>query len=127
MASLSALLAILRPSHPSLPADPRALLKTKTKYNIKYINGGQYYHFGVLKGALQKLACIECVSTFNPHILVQVNIDGLPLFKSSNVQFWPILGRIESEDIKMSESLVFFVVKKTQKKLQSFYMILLKR
>lgn len=27
---------------------------------------------------------------------LQVNIDGLPLFKSSNHQFWPILGRVEN-------------------------------
>ncbi|ESP02012.1 hypothetical protein LOTGIDRAFT_111295 [Lottia gigantea] len=25
---------------------------------------------------------------------IQVNIDGLPLFKSSSIQFWPILGRL---------------------------------
>ena len=29
-------------------------------------------------------------------IYVQINIDGLPLFKSSNVQLWPILGRIDN-------------------------------
>ena len=27
-------------------------------------------------------------------IMLQINIDGLPLFKSSNMQFWPILGRM---------------------------------
>ncbi|CAG2242365.1 unnamed protein product [Mytilus edulis] len=29
-------------------------------------------------------------------IEVQLNMDGLPLFRSSNAQFWPILGRIEN-------------------------------
>ena len=29
-------------------------------------------------------------------ILLQTNIDGLPLFKSSNLQFWPILGMVDN-------------------------------
>lgn len=27
-------------------------------------------------------------------VQVQVSIDGLPLFKNSKIQFWPILGRV---------------------------------
>ena len=27
---------------------------------------------------------------------MQINIDGLPMFKSSSVQFWPILGRTDA-------------------------------
>jgi hypothetical protein len=36
---------------------------------------------------------------------MQVNIDGLPLFKSSKVQFWPILGKI----IQPVETRVFVI------------------
>jgi hypothetical protein len=31
-------------------------------------------------------------------VKIQVNVDGLPVFKSSNTQLWPILGRIQNEN-----------------------------
>lgn len=34
-----------------------------------------------------------CVDDINIQ-MIQININGLPLFKSSNTQFWPILGRL---------------------------------
>ena len=38
--------------------------------------------------------------TLEEKITFQVNIDGLPLFKSSNSQFWPILGMLDNPPIK---------------------------
>ena len=29
-------------------------------------------------------------------VSVQINVDGVPLFKSTNGQFWPVLGKIDS-------------------------------
>ena len=93
--SLGELLKTLRKTNPSLPKDPRTLLKTQKYYTLNDISGGQYYHFGIQK-------CIEdylsnTVETSNDTVLrLQVNVDGLPLFKSTNDQFWPILGRIEN-------------------------------
>ncbi|KAL2089217.1 hypothetical protein ACEWY4_016116 [Coilia grayii] len=48
--SLGRLLKILKCHHPSLPADPRTLLKTKRSevMNVKSKAGGTYYHFGTL-------------------------------------------------------------------------------
>ena len=95
LSSLSPLLAILRPYFPTLPKDPRTLLRTKTKYEIKELAGGSYYHFGIESSILSRF--VEHPE-FVPDDLcfsVQVNIDGLPLFKSSNHQLWPILCRIE--------------------------------
>ncbi|KAG1663595.1 hypothetical protein GQR58_020325 [Nymphon striatum] len=71
----------LRPSHPSLPKDPRTLLGTKIDNNVVPNAGGFYYHFGLG----------NCI-----------NIDGLPLFKTSCTQFWPILGRIVSPVLSYS-------------------------
>ena len=97
--SLSALLAILCVDHPYLPKDPRTLLGTSKNYIVEAIAGGSYYHFGVGDATLTKLK-------ENPHckfegeISLQISIDGLPLFKSANDQFWPILGMLVNPCIK---------------------------
>jgi hypothetical protein len=87
------LLSVLLPFHPNLPKDPRTLLETTTSYEIQNIAGGSYYHFGLVQGiktSSSELLGIENGGTVH----IQINIDGLPLYKSSKTQFWPILGRI---------------------------------
>jgi len=93
--SLRELLTVLIPLHPSLPKDPRTLLRTSNHIQIKQICCGLYHHFGVengLRSLLQQLPC-DLFQQSRMKIEIQINIDGLPLFKSSNAQFWPILGR----------------------------------
>ena len=53
--ALSSLLELLRKYHQNLPKDPHTLLKTYTKFKsaIRHIQGGSYYHCGVLKGMEQ--------------------------------------------------------------------------
>lgn len=76
----------------SLCIDARTLLKTPLQYELKNIEQGKYIHFGLRNGIqniieghnLLTSTCIE----------VAINIDGLPLSKSSNSSFWPILGLI---------------------------------
>ena len=88
------LLGLLRSHFPHLPRDARSLLNTPRNLEIMNICGGSYYHFGLREGLL---------SVFESHsmpdhmdcVRMQVNIDGLPLFKSSGAQFWPILCMIE--------------------------------
>jgi hypothetical protein len=96
--SLKKLLAILRPYHPSLPIDPRTILSTPRITTVQqFANGGSYYHFGVQNG-IQLVNNSENLLSNLEHISVislQVNIDGLPVFNSSNFQFWPILCLIE--------------------------------
>nr|CAK26786.1 TPA: transposase domain-containing protein [Strongylocentrotus purpuratus] len=90
---LRGLMSVLRKYHPELPKDPRTLLQTVTDYEITNIAGGEYYHFGVADG-INRISEI-CIATKDAtRINLQINIDGLPLFKSSKTQFWPILGRI---------------------------------
>ena len=97
--SLSALLSILRVFHTDLPKDPGTLLRTGKNYTVQAVAGGSYYHCGIASGILHKLgASPNC--TLEEKITFQVNIDGLPLFKSSNSQFWPILGMLDSPPIK---------------------------
>ena len=96
LVSVSRLLSILQPHLPQLPADARTLLKTQTNVVLKSVAGGEYYHFGISAGIV---SCLEShpsdVDTLSHHVKLQLNIDGLPLFKSSNTQLWPILGMVE--------------------------------
>ncbi|KAJ8017971.1 hypothetical protein HOLleu_44293 [Holothuria leucospilota] len=98
-AAISDLLVVLKKHHPELPKDPRTFLKTTTSYVTSSISGGEYYHFGVKPGVLSKLPLIVDEME-DREVVMQVNIDGLPLFKSNNAQFWPILGMIESHRFK---------------------------
>ncbi|KAL2103176.1 hypothetical protein ACEWY4_000044 [Coilia grayii] len=92
LVAVTALLAILRTSHPELPKDARTLLGTKPTVPLQTVGGGgEYFHFGLAKGILSKLSTIHLPDSIQT-IRVQFNIDGLPVFKSSKLQFWPILS-----------------------------------
>ena len=93
--SFRSLLGILRKFHPALPKDPRTLLSTGKIEGIKTIRGGSYYHFGVAYGIMSKFASDPKLRGGNNKLFLQINVDGLPLFKSSNTQFWPILGLLQ--------------------------------
>ena len=93
--SLGELLQILVKYHPSLPKDPRTLLSTQKIIELKTIPGGFYYHFGIANGILMRSSHLKQLK--HDSINLQINVDGLPLFKSSSEQFWPILGMIREE------------------------------
>ncbi|EZA53522.1 hypothetical protein X777_06955 [Ooceraea biroi] len=62
--------------------------------NIIDIPPGAYIHLGIKEGILHKLN--QNTLTQNIDILpLAINIDGLPLNKSSNSQFWPVLMSID--------------------------------
>lgn len=91
--SLTRLLKILHVQHPLLPKDGRTLLGTKYQYNVVEVAGGYYYNFGIGPSIENLLKTNPALAGVNP-VKLQINIDGLPLYKSSNVQFWPILGML---------------------------------
>ena len=93
---LLSILDILKPYFPELPKDPRTLLQTQTCYNVSELGGGLYHHFGIFCSISQKVE--QCLRFIDEEycFALQINIDGLPLFKSTNDQFWPILGRIRN-------------------------------
>ncbi|XP_021707461.1 uncharacterized protein LOC110678640 isoform X2 [Aedes aegypti] len=73
-----------------LPMDPRTLLHTPTSTPVIDIPGGQYWHQGLencLRNAFKDL-------DRNITIHLNVNVDGLPIHKSSKHQLWPILCNI---------------------------------
>jgi len=90
--ALNELLVYLRIFDKTLPKDSRTLLKTTTDYDIRSIQGGSYHHFG-LQSALSKILS-KATLTENSVVSLQLSVDGLPIFKSSSTQFWPILCRI---------------------------------
>lgn len=92
------LLILRRRLLPGLPACSKTFLKTAaadyTIQNCEHVDGsvGEFLYFGIAKN-LQK--------TVNPTLheqtvlRLQINIDGLPLYRSSSRQFWPILGKVQ--------------------------------
>lgn len=93
--AVRSLLAILKPFHPELPLDPRTLMKTPTHYALKNISGGQYYHFGI-SGGIQ----LEKGPDGPGPLMLQFNVDGLPLFKSSSTELWPILCYVKQSQLE---------------------------
>lgn len=91
-AAMQVLFKKMRKHHPSLPADPRTLLKTSTNIPIllRDVPPGNYIHFGLVKG-------LEYVLPFlnNNRLEIILNIDGLYLFKSAVLNFWPILAAVD--------------------------------
>lgn len=73
-----------------LPQDCRTLLAGPklTIGNIRSVTPGRYYHFGLKNGI------ITFLSSNLTKINLAIGVDGLPLTKSSNSQFWPILAYI---------------------------------
>lgn len=96
LAALTALLSILRVFHPELPRDARTILKTQGEIKTKKMEGGEYYHFGLATGLMSKLNSLKLPASLTT-IKLQFSIDGLPLFRSSRTQFWPILATINAD------------------------------
>lgn len=90
--SLSELLTWLsaKPDLSGIPKDARTLLNTPRTTDVQNMGSGQFYYFGLTK----KLTTIVVKHKKVDLLELDFNIDGLPLYKSSNVQFWPILCRI---------------------------------
>jgi len=60
--------------------------------DIVNIAGGEYVHSGIRNG--MKRFENEILALFVDVIDYHINVNGLPLFRSSGTQLWPILGKI---------------------------------
>lgn len=76
-----------------LPRTKNSILNfnKKSKPLIKDLSPGQYLHIGIENNL--KNFNYDCLLKIN-EILIDVGIDGLPLYKSSKASIWPILGFI---------------------------------
>ena len=96
--ALNSMLAILRlHGHDDLPKDSRTLLKTPRNVEVSEISDGQYHYLGILRGIKNTFQIFPEIKQQDT-ISLTVNIDGLPLSKSSKSQLWPILGSINDSD-----------------------------
>lgn len=80
--------------HDELPLDSRTLLETPRNIKTKQLNNGDFYYIG-LKNTLKSIVS-QTAENFENKLDISFNIDGLPLFNSSNLQFWPILGLVKN-------------------------------
>lgn len=87
--ALGSLLKLLRSTlNVNLPKDPRTLLCTPRHIFSKSVAPGIYSHIGI-KNAIEKL--INFLDIKPEIINLLINIDGLPISKSSNSKIYPIL------------------------------------
>lgn len=74
----------------SLPKNHRTLQKTPTHIEMTEVAGGKFWYHGLAKS----LKTIFCTLDRDISIQLNFNTDGLPLYKSSKICFWPILASI---------------------------------
>ncbi|KAB0790543.1 hypothetical protein PPYR_05331 [Photinus pyralis] len=94
--ALSDLLRILNQTIDiNLPKDPRTILKTprNTGSLIEKVEPGVYFHFGVENCLINLLNRRDVNDSEDRSNILEicVNVDGLPLSKSSGSQLWPIM------------------------------------
>ncbi|CAI6376861.1 unnamed protein product [Macrosiphum euphorbiae] len=98
--ALGELLLIQRqiPDFKNIPINPKTFLHTPRQTILRDVSPGQYYHFGLENSISSILKNIDS-SNFPDVINVAINIDGLPLSKSSSSQVYPILCSVNNIDI----------------------------
>lgn len=65
-------------------------------HDIRQFITGHYYHYGLQNGIIDFLSQLNNLKLNNP-IVINLNIDGLPISKSTKSQLWPILAQVVLE------------------------------
>lgn len=90
-----------------LQSDPRTFMRTpRQKHKFIKMQGGEYWHQGLdlcLRSLFFNLNEILSIS-------ININIDGLPIYRSGRDEFWPILFKL----------LEFALVKKTNRNVRIY-------
>lgn len=93
---LNDLLVILRNHGNNLPKDYRTLLQTPRQTTYEKLCGGDFKYFGIEYCIINALVSF---AEFPLSIELKVNVDGVPLWKLSPEQFWPILGMFDQSAV----------------------------
>lgn len=92
--ALSDLLKILKSTGLDyLPENSKTLMQTPRTVEIVSSCNGKLWYYGIEKSLRVIFSNIDR----DVELLFNFNIDGLPLFHSSTIQFWPICLNIQSE------------------------------
>ena len=94
--ALDGLLVLLKGTgHPDLPSCARTLLQTSRNIPIQRKSGMEYVYFPFAEQLLRhfKRHPIETVCRTDS-LEISLNVDGLPLFRSSGKNLWPVLCAI---------------------------------
>lgn len=107
--TIEQIMNLIRPKYPFLPLSARTLLGTPKKREIIQLDTGKMVYFGVEAALVRKLQFeTNSVSQEVTNISIDLNIDGLPLFKSSKTEFWPILAKSTSLNDKSPFAVAIF-------------------
>lgn len=88
----NSLLQIIKSEGLKVPKDIRTLMKTPKSHNIFNLSNGSYIHLGIENMLVPILKKYNAPLNNPSHILkIGINIDGLPISRSSKSQLWPIL------------------------------------
>lgn len=90
------LLCILKVAHPFLPMTRKTLLQTPSANNIHDVGGGLFWYKGIMPN-IQSRIDLQYLTKFN-EVVVDINIDGIPIFNSNSSHFFPILGCFQGQD-----------------------------
>ncbi|XP_050547634.1 uncharacterized protein LOC126909252 [Daktulosphaira vitifoliae] len=90
--SANCILRIINSAGINVPNDIRTLMKTPKTHIISNIGHGSYIHLG-LENMISPLLKKYNNLIYTPNIVLKIgiNLDGLPLSRSSKSQLWPIL------------------------------------
>ncbi|KMQ87602.1 hypothetical protein RF55_13072, partial [Lasius niger] len=93
MIKLDALLARLHPIFPEVPLSYKTLLSTPKHLDVIEFEDNTQMWYKSIQANLDSMNLREYLQRFNK-ITIDINVDGLPLSKSSKQKFWPILGKL---------------------------------
>lgn len=96
--ALNSLIKIVSPLCDGLPKDSRTLLTTPLQLEVTKLDTGELIYLGLLSQIKKQIKLLDDTdnNVGNRKIKVSFNIDGLPLFKSTNTQLWPVLGLLKN-------------------------------
>jgi len=90
------ILNILSPLYPNLPKSYKTLLGTPRQNEIYQAAGGEMWYKGIRKNIEQRVSP-EYLRGRND-IVIDLSMDGLPPYKYSYVDCWPVLGRLKGQE-----------------------------